>query len=276
MCKEIEFLSIPKEFEEIRNKATINLEEIKSFMEELSDLLWGRVFALIDGQTLMPQTIINSTCITLESLINCVENARFTDANILLRKYRDDIFFFLYIICYVKDTNDNVDEKHLDARNIAKKRINSWKRNELKRLYFQGMFDYIKLNCFILEEQFRIQEGFDDFKNKLNNYVHGNGKDYYNKRITQFDEGEFSNQLSGMAHNTAYITVAFLIFLIILAPHLITSSDYEDYLECDETPPDGVQYYVAPFVRDFILKNQEIIDKSILDYLRNNTFMIFD
>ena len=51
------------------------------------------------------------------------------------------------------------------------------------------------------------------------------------------------------------------------------STDYIDYLEFGLTPPDGSQYWVAPFVADYLKANIEMIDKNGYEYLKENTCM---
>ena len=56
----------------------------------------------------------------------------------------------------------------------------------------------------------------------------------------------------------------------------MSSSDYEDYLDCGLTPVKDSQYWVAPFI-------QEVFDKWIKKYrpdianiIKNSTFMKLD
>ena len=48
------------------------------------------------------------------------------------------------------------------------------------------------------------------------------------------------------------------------------STDYIDYLEVGQTPPEGSQYWVAPFVVNFLKNNVEMIDKNCYEYLKDN------
>ena len=51
------------------------------------------------------------------------------------------------------------------------------------------------------------------------------------------------------------------------------STDYVDYLEIGQTPPDGSQHWVAPFVAEFFKDNIKIIDKNCYEYLKENICM---
>ncbi len=77
-------------------------------------------------------------------------------------------------------------------------------------------------------------------------------------------------------YDMRFITVTFLFLLTICSPLAIMSTDYTDFLDMRETPPEGSQYWVAPFVTDFFKSNLDLIDKSCIEYLKENTFMDFD
>ena len=51
------------------------------------------------------------------------------------------------------------------------------------------------------------------------------------------------------------------------------STDYIDHLEFGQTPPEGSQYWVAPFVVEFLKSNIEMIDENCYEYLKENTYM---
>ena len=70
-----------------------------------------------------------------------------------------------------------------------------------------------------------------------------------------------------------FITITFLFLLALCSPLSISSSDYVDRLDCNMTPPEGSEYWVAPFIAEFIKNNIELIDESCLNYLKENTLM---
>jgi hypothetical protein len=53
-----------------------------------------------------------------------------------------------------------------------------------------------------------------------------------------------------------------LSFLFSLNPHYLTSSDYRDCLEMGMTPPEGSEYWIAPFAQEifdtYIKPNSEL------------------
>ena len=70
-----------------------------------------------------------------------------------------------------------------------------------------------------------------------------------------------------------YITMSFLMVLVLIRPGLIMSEDYIDYLDCGDTPPDGSQYWVASFVSEYVSRHKGILDEKFDEYLRSVTGM---
>ena len=51
------------------------------------------------------------------------------------------------------------------------------------------------------------------------------------------------------------------------------SSDYMDYVDCGETPPDEAQYWVAPFIQEMFDKEIKTHRNDIFSEIKNNTKM---
>ncbi len=51
------------------------------------------------------------------------------------------------------------------------------------------------------------------------------------------------------------------------------SSDYMDYVDCGETPPDEAQYWVAPFIQEMFDKEIKMHRNDIFSEIKNNTKM---
>lgn len=111
---------------------------------------------------------------------------------------------------------------------------------------------------------------------RLNNYVHSNGVAYYNRNIIAYMEDDFQKQMQTLLNDMCFITVTFMVLLTICSPLSIMSSNYIDCLEFNQTPPEGSQYLVAPFVSTFFKKNLDILDKGCINYLHEKTLMIFE
>lgn len=94
--------------------------------------------------------------------------------------------------------------------------------------------------------------------------------------INKYKNGEFLNALQSLTEDMRLITVTFLFLLTLCSPLSIMANDLLDYLECGLTPPEGAQYWVAPFIVEFFKNNLDLIDESCRKYLRDNTYMEFE
>ena len=122
-------------------------------------------------------------------------------------------------------------------------------------------------------KKYNMQNYFDTIERRLNDYVHSNGISYYNQNIIAYRNNELKELFDSLLNDMRLITVTFMFLLTLCSPLSIMSSDYVDCLECNMTPPEGSQYWVAPYITEFFRKNMDLIDKSCIDYLRENTSM---
>ena len=123
---------------------------------------------------------------------------------------------------------------------------------------------------------YNLKSYFDALGDKLNNYVHSNGVAFYNRNVNAFQEKPLHEQLQGFLKDMRFITITFLFLLTLCSPSFVMSTDYVDCLECNMAPPDGSQYWVAPFITSFFRSNIELIDASCMKYLQDNTLMEFE
>ena len=70
-----------------------------------------------------------------------------------------------------------------------------------------------------------------------------------------------------LGDNSNYMTVVFILLLILCSPLSIMAEDYVDCLDVNAVPPENSQYWIAPFVESFMKKNIALIDKNCFDYL---------
>lgn len=262
------------------NKAIINkddscitsiqeIENIEKFFEQLSYLEFGRDYIICKKYTFSLQKILTSAELTLGSIISCCESGCVSDANILLRKYRDDLFFYLYLLVYDKEYKDGNDVEKIQSQIIK------WIKNNLSNLHISQVFKKIgntnKLNEAINE--FNMQKRLSLIGKRLNDYTHSNGYSFYNYNINSYKESELSTELKNIVDDVKYLTMSFVFLATLCSPGFIMSYDYIEYLECNEEPPEGSQYFVAPFIMDFIKENIELIGDECYEYFKMNTCM---
>lgn len=88
--------------------ASFLLEQIKvieSFLGDFSYLVLGRDNIICRNYAFSLQRILNSSQATLGNIIECCKCFCLADAYTLLRKYRDDLFFCLYLVTYDASNN---------------------------------------------------------------------------------------------------------------------------------------------------------------------------
>ncbi len=249
------------------------LRNIEAFLDEFDFLTRGIYYPYFTSENefsyLSPSRITCSVLLTMESVISCCESGCIADANTLLRKYRDDLFFLLYISHYHAQDADT--EK---IRKI-KQKIDEWTKNELDNLNIGKVLGDIASVPRIQHaiDQYNLKESFKKIGEQLNNYVHGNGPIYYNRNYIIEGKDALPDAISQIVFFAKKITVVFLFLLMLIDSPLVASEDYIDFLESGQTPPEGCQYWVAPFIEEFIKENISLIDTNCLEYLKDNTSM---
>ena len=249
------------------------LENLVEIMENFSELAFDKNFLVVDKEAILTQCIINSATLTGKSIVSCCKNGCIADANVLARKYRDDIFFFLYIICYERLIATEPDNK--EGIEAMERNILLWNNNMLSGLNIKVILKSIS-EISVLKYpvvKYKLKDTFNEIGKQLNNFMHGNGKKYYNYYLWKGVQENYIKQLNTLIDDLNYITIVFLFLLVLCAPQYIAASDYVDYLECGCTPIEGSQYWVAPFIEQFIKENITLIDEACYSYLKENTCM---
>ncbi len=249
------------------------LQEIRSFICSLSDLLFSRDFILQNNKIISPINIIVSAELTVGNVISCCEHGCFSDANILVRKTRDDLFFYLYLMLY-KSYCDEFPENNRVEKN--RKIVDLWINDSLSGFDASDVFKEIGSSLKIKEavEKYGLKKLFEIIGKRLNNYVHGNGMSFYNGNIRFQDKKAVCKQLNSISEDLCFFTLVFVFLLALCDPSKVMSSDYVDFLDFGMTPPENSQYWVAPFIASFITKNANLLDDNALQYFQESTFMV--
>lgn len=252
------------------------LRNVRDFIDNLSNLAFGRDIPFYRKVGFADANInLRSAARTLESIRYCCKNANFADAYTLLRKYRDDLFYYLYLLS-VSDNSDITE--YVDVGHLKKeeKDIWDWAHNQQENLYISEVLKYIAFHSAAKEavHEFGLKELFDELADKLNDYVHSNGYKFYNRPYQMLNSHrEVRNLCNDFCNSTLTITITFLFLTILIRPLVVMSTDYTDYLEVGDIPPDNSEYWVAPFVSDFLTKYKDLLDEKCIIYLRKQTKM---
>lgn len=252
-----------------------NMRTVEKFMSDFGFLSFGRDYVLCRSHSFSLQMVSTSCELTVGSIVSCCESGCMADAYSLLRKYRDDLFFYLYIVVY-----DACNKLGLNSQKIVQmeENIERWISNDLSDLHIGTVLQAIGQSPRVKEavQKYKLKSYLDIIGDRLNNYVHSNGVSFYNRNVNAYQEKSLQRQMAALLKDLRFITITFLFLLALCSPLSIMSTDYVDCLDCNTTPPEGSQYWVAPFVADFFRDNVDLIDKSCIDYLRENTQMQFD
>lgn len=251
------------------------LEFAKNFIDDMGFLAFGKDMGVIRSSCgikfVYTNQILQSVAQTLQSMIACSKYGNIADVHILLRKLRDDLFFYLYVavVCNNKDILSK------DALSKKEKYINKWVENRLSHLNFTDVIREITSveECKELVEKFGLKNELHQIGVTLNNYTHGNGNLYYNRLYTHYKDDEIRNVSDELIYMLNYILTTFIFLLVLLSPNCIMASDYFDALEFSTIPEDNSQYWVAPFVNEFIQNHKELLGEASLEYLRSVTLM---
>lgn len=151
-----------------------------------------------------------------------------------------------------------------------------WIHNKQKDLHIGSVLQYIASNHKVAKavEEFGLKGSLGEIGKKLNNYVHSNGYSFYNESLNRlYINGNVQKKCEEFSEAAIFITMSFVFVLALISPITIMSSDYTDCLDAEIDPPKGSQYWVAPFISDFLYKYDYALDEKCVKYLKENTEM---
>ncbi len=281
-----------------------DIDYLTKFFIDLSGLIYsnGRIisfFSKVEYFTLSTD-LIDSSAQTLKSIKFCCSIGSFSDANTLIRKLRDDLIQYVYILNiislrmpFLEESTNNL--KNDDTAEFANSLLNiqfnntltddehaitAWFKNSVsdlqrpikKKLEFENYMKVLKQNDNINQIiiQYNLQVYWEALRKRLNNYIHNNGTHFSSHNTISATDKNLGTHLKNINIRTTYISSFFLVLLLMIESSLISSTDYIDHLDCEMLPPEGSQYFVASFVQDFIDKKVSKIHPELKQYLKDN------
>jgi len=265
------------------------LTDLQAFVSELSSLLGNKNLRFTyHHKLLFPEIIITSVASTFVSIIQCCKYGNLPDAYTLLRKAKDDMFFYLYLIVVTSrgmGAFSSVPDKH--DENIEK-----WLNNNLSHLHIDDIIKFFTApinsnnntdfndseddtfaNLREGIEKYNIKDTLKRIKDKMNNYTHTNGIGYCNTLLNRYRDELVDEACKNFLLKAKYITMAFLFLLILSDGKLVMCDAYIDALDCNTDPVEGSQYWVAPFVLEFIQKNKGLLGAECDKFLDEMSYM---
>lgn len=297
-----------------REKRIDETEEFKSFSEEvdylseflnnLSELIYynGHIISFFSDKEIysLDTSLLDSSVQTLKSIKLCCSIGSFSDSNTLIRKLRDDLIQYVYILDIINLRKPFIEESTLNIKtdnpeefansilnlqfnNILtedEQAVSAWfintvsnlKRPIKKKLEFENYMTVLKQNNNIshILTDYKLQEYWDVLRKRLNNYVHSNGASFSRHNHISVGDNRLGIHLNNISNRTTYVVSFFMVVLLMIESSLISSTDYIDYLDCDMEPPEDSQHFVADFVQDFIDKKVSTIHPELKQYLKDN------
>lgn len=256
-------------------KAIQSMKEIENFLGALGFLTFGRDFLYFGDKAFSLQTILVSLELTAGNTVSCCEHGCMADANTLMRKFRDDMLFYLYISAYNALAMTGEGKPLVQT---MKEMISNWLSNNMQDLHSGEVMKAIAQLPRVQDAvvNYNLKKSFEDIGKKLNDYVHSNGIAYYNLNYSANSGAGLKEATEDLLFHLRFFAVSFVFLLTFCSPNSIMSTDYVDYFDAGATPPEESLYWVAPFVIDFLKENQDVLDNNCMDYLQANTGMMFD
>lgn len=225
---------------------------------------------------------------TLMSVGFCIGAGHFSDAFCLLRKLRDDLMQYLFIINFDQNSKGKGKENiatdsfveniislysnYMNQFSISKEgqAIEAWLLNNLNR-ESRKVFGASKYKEALVDNEnieFMHNTYLESIWSKtdriLNDYVHSNGLKYLQDNYFVMDKKLMRDQVIEVAYN---IFSLFISYLSIIDARALASSDYLDSLEMGEQPIEGSQYYVMPIITDYMKRN---FPSDLVEYINFN------
>lgn len=249
MCDEANKLKSPS----IKHKIFVELTKYIEFYDSMENSIWSHITAGVDKFNINSD-FLSSIKGTITSIRLSLECGNINDAFSLLRKYQDISVMHIYSILYL--------ENNFSIDNITVKEINDWVKEEEKSPNYKKMIKYIansektKKITNVIKKKNNI-----DLRQRFNDHAHFNFYSYLSLNdSTRYnfnnDKTTFLNQFS---NDINIIYVSHFIWLFTVKEYYMTASDYVDYLDMGEEPPENSQYWVSPFIQEMF---SEVIKKT--------------
>jgi hypothetical protein len=243
------------------------IKQFSDFYELLSD----NVFRFISSGTTTPFNIDSYMFMsmqgTLDSISEILSKGRINDSYALLRKYYDSVIINIYTAIYL--------EENRSFENFIVQKIDRWLKGEETLPEYRVMSQYIRDSKKLapINDLLYKDETYKNLRNRCNDHTHYN---YYYNLILNDGKVYIVNRLKHLdclKLDLQNIFILHLSYLFYLNDFYMSSSDYVDYLDCDMTPVEGSEYWVAPYVQniyDNILKKYRL---DLANLIKSSTQM---
>lgn len=220
------------------------IEEMREFYNCLSDTCFFFIPTGAPGATNYASYIYLSLRGTLDSIATLLRASQITDAYTLVRKYLDDVLIEIYFDVVRKEKFDWKANKVVDD-------VDNW----IKREQWIPRVEKIMT---VLRDSESTRDLYPLFdwggalkrnRELLDGMVHTSsfGNILLNCRdVATVDREKHLNHISTLLRSFFTIHLGFVFHL---NSHYMMASDYVEYLEVGETPPEGAERLIAPYAQ---------------------------
>ena len=254
---------LPEEYRE--HEIFKNLDSIDGFYDFLSFNSFGfssegipEIFPNIDSR------IFSSIKGTIDSIRLLLKNAHLNDAFAIARKYFDEIFLDVYMTVYRQEQR----RKNPNILLLDVERVKKWMNDHFSVPQYGNMIKYFERSesYHKLFAYFDFEKRYRKIRDLLDDNMHMNS---YQWMVT--NDNQIFNQYRVRYLNILNTCVCDLFryhfaSCLYLNPHYFVASDYVDYLDFGQTPPEGAENWVAPLA-------QEMFDKYIKPHKNLSIFL---
>jgi hypothetical protein len=181
---------------------------------------------------------------TLESIKAVLLAGRINDAYALLRKYYDSAVINIYSNLYLNE--------HFSIDNFVVATINDWLQGTKPLPRYPAMVKYIResptlnlINAVLLGDS-----RYKAIRDRCDDHVHYNFFQYVMLNDNEVYIKSRERWLDQFADDTRNLFILHVGYILFVNDHYMMSSDYMDALDCEMTPTEDSQHWVAPFIQD--------------------------
>lgn len=244
-----------------------NLEYMIGFYDSLSMNCFSFVVAGTHSIPNYNSYVYSAIEGTLESISSLLMNGRINDAYTLLRKLFDDVLLDIYLNVFLKDNYDL-------EKNFIVEEVDEWIKNRLRIPQTKEI-----LKC--LKKSPRTKDlyplfGWDTYlktnRELLDDSVHSNR---FHLMLLNCNKVYIEDRERHLKNCESVLNQLFLLhvsFIFHLNPQYLMASDYMDYMEMGQTPPDGSENWIATFAQeafDKVIKPH----KNISEYIKSTCYL---
>ena len=251
-------------------------------------------------------TSIVSANNTLQSIRFCASKGYMGDAFMLARKLRDTLFQYLFMLETLENKpsveDDSIETKDLlcsdpeafityvekmwnimlnSSKSDQALAVDAWLTNELSdeehKKVRKEFFDASKYYKLLMQNE-SVKDCFEKYLNTyiddqdriLNNYTHINGITFHQANLPQYVWDKRKELYKELQIVLIGIITSFLACIVLIAPSIITSSDYVEALEMQAQPKEDSQYWIASGIQEYMDTYFPKVAPDFKKFLRDN------